>query len=111
MLPHFCKQTIIRIRPGTKTLRGSVIPDWEHALELEINGCSVQPAGTSLSQDGRIQGTTDGLTAYVPPGSDILEGDRIRYGGKVYTINGEPRVWPAAERCEHIMLNLMRWTG
>ena len=52
---------IIRIRPGTKTERGSTVPDWTNASRLTIPHCLVQPASTELSQDGRILGVTDGL--------------------------------------------------
>lgn len=124
MLPSFATQTITRIRPGTKKERGQTVPNWDYApastaaaqdvtyaTELDIPGCSVQPAGTGLSQDGRILGVQDGLTVYAPAEADIQGGDRIRFGGNVYTINGDPRVWPAAARCEHIQLNLQRWRG
>lgn len=112
MLPTFARQTIIRIRPGVKTLRGSDVPDWSTATRATIPGCSVQPAGTSLSQDGRVLAVTDGLTAYIPAGSDVLAGDRIEYGGEVYTINGSPKVWPSASGgLDHILLNLERWSG
>ena len=112
MLPSFAKQSITRIRPGEKTLRGSTLPDWENATMEVIAGCSVQPAGTSLSQDGRVLGTTDGLTAYIPEGADVKAGDRIEYAGQVYTINGVPRAWPSATGgLDHIMLNLERWSG
>lgn len=112
MLPSFARQTIIRIRPGVKTLRGSVLPDWDNVTRAIIPGCSVQPAGTSLSQDGRVLGTTDGLTAYIPSDADVKEGDRIEYAGETYTINGVPRAWPSATgRLDHIMLNLARWSG
>lgn len=112
MLPGFSRQQITRIRPGAKTSRGSVIPDWANAETITITGCSVQPAGTSLSQDGRVLGVTDGLTAYLPPGSDVKAGDRIEYQGETYTINGVPRVWVSATGArDHIQLNLERWSG
>ena len=111
MLPSFCKQEITRIRPGTKGSRGSTIPDWSKATELVIKGCSVQPATTSLSQDGRVLGIAEGWTAYLPEGSDVKAGDRIRFEGEIYTINGEPKKWTAAGRLSHIQLNLMRWQG
>ena len=75
MLPNFARQTVTRLRPGTKTIRGSEVPDWDHVESLEISGCSVQPAATDLSQDGRVLGILDGMTAYMPPGSDVKEGD------------------------------------
>ena len=112
MLPSFCRDTIIRIRPGTREERGSTIPDWTDAEEIAISGCSMQPAATSLSQDGRVAGITDGFTAYVPKSADIRAGDRIAFKGKIYAINGDPREWPSATGAlEHIQLNLTRWTG
>lgn len=112
MLPSFAKQTVTRIRPGEKPSRGTTIPDWDHVTELTITGCSVQPAGTALSEDGRVLGVMDGLTAYLPPTADVQAGDRIRYDGKIYTINGDPRKWPSATgRLDNILLNLQRWEG
>jgi hypothetical protein len=111
MLPSFAQQTITRIRPGIKTVRGSDLPDWDHASELVISGCSVQPAATDLSQDGRVLGILDGLTCYIPAGSDVREGDRIRFDGNVYTIDGVPRAWPSAGNLAHIQINIQRWSG
>lgn len=108
----FWRQSITRIRPGTKTERGSQVPDWNNADTLVIGGCSVQPASTSLTQDGRVQGITDGLTVYAPADADIQAGDRIMYGGNVYTINGDILQWPSASGAlDHLHINLMRWRG
>ncbi len=111
MLLSFWTQSITRLRPGTRTERGSSVPDWDNPDTLVINGCSVQPAGTSLTQDGRVQGITDGLTVYAPADADIKAGDRIQYAENVYAIDGEPLIWPAAARLQHIQLNLKRWKG
>lgn len=114
MLPSFCRQTVYRIRAKTKTSRGSTIPDWENpdVDPLAISGCSVQPASTSLSEDGRVLGVMDGLTAYLPEGSDVKAGDHIMYDGQTYEINGEPRVWVSATGGrDHILLNLRRYSG
>ena len=107
----FWKQSIVRLRPGTKTERGSTVYDWSSPGRLTIDGCSVQPAGTSLSQDGRVLGVMDGLTVYAPADADVKAGDRIEYGGNVYTINGDPLVWPGVARMQHVQLNLQRWRG
>lgn len=108
----FWTQTIKRIRPGSKSVRGSHISDWDNTTELVIPGCSVQPASTSLSQDGRIQGITDGLTCYIPPTADIQGGDRVEYAGNMYAINGDPLRWTSPSgRISHIQLNLVRWRG
>lgn len=112
MLPSWANETITRLRPKSQTLRGSAVPDWSNPNTLVICGCSVQPAGSMLSQDGRIQGITDGLTCYIPPGTDVQSGDRIRYDGKDYAINGEPQIWKSPTgRVSHIQLNLERWCG
>lgn len=112
MLPSWANDTVTRLRATTITQRGSEIPDWSNPDRLAIPGCSMQPAGTSLTQDGRVQGTTDGYTCYLPPGADVLAGDRIEYGGNVYTINGEPRTWQSPTgRVSTTQLQLERWYG
>ena len=113
MLPTFCRQTVTRIRPGTKTSRGSTILDWseDKVSKLVIEGCSVQPATTSLSQDGRVLGINEQWTAYLPEGSDVKAGDRILFDGETYEINGEPKKWTGAARLSNIQLNLTRWEG
>ena len=113
MLPSFASQTVTRIRPGTKESRGSTIPDWseDKVTTLTITGCSVQPASTGLSQDGRVLGISEGLTAYLPEGSDVKAGDHILYDGNTYEINGEPKVWVGAFTRSNIQLNLIRWRG
>lgn len=113
MLPSFCEQSVTRIRPGSKTSRGSTIPDWDNPEStLVISGCSVQPAATTLSEDGRVLGITDGLTAYLPNGSDVQAGDHIVYDSETYEINGVPRIWvsPTGAR-SHVLLNLKRYAG
>lgn len=111
MMLSFWRQTITRLRPTETTSRGSTIYDWSNPDELDIPNCSVQPSGTSLTQDGRVQGIQDGLTVYAPAGVDVMAGDRIRYAGNVYTINGDPLIWPGAVALDHIQLNLQRWRG
>lgn len=113
MLPSFASQEITRVRPGTKTERGSAVPDWssDKISKLVIKGCSVQPASSSLSLDGRVLGISDTWTAYVPEGSDVKAGDRIEFNGETYEINGEPRIWTGAVTRSHIQLNLVRWEG
>ena len=108
----WAQQTITRIRPGTRTVRGSEIRDWDDPDELEISGCSMQPAGNSLSQDGRVLGVFDGYTCYAPVNADIQAGDRIRFNGQVFEINGEPNLWTSATgNLDNMLLNLVRWSG
>lgn len=113
MLPSFCSQEITIVKPGQKTSRGSIIPDWspEAIKEIKVSGCSVQPSSTSLSLDGRVLGLSDGWTAYVPEGTNVDAGDHVIFGGNTYEIQGEPRIWTAAFSRSHIQLNLIRWEG
>lgn len=111
-ISSFARQTVTRLRPKTKTERGSTIFDWSNPDELQISGCSVQPAGTTLSEDGRVLGISEGITVYLPNGSDVLAGDRIRYSGNDYTIQGEPKIWVSATgRLDSVQLNCERWHG
>lgn len=108
----FWNQTITRIRPGIRTARGQDIPNWDNANELVIDNCSVQPNATTLSQDGRVLGISQGLTVYAPADADILAGDRIKYQNNDYTIDGELQRWPSPTgRLEHIRFNIVRWQG
>lgn len=113
MLPSFCRDTITRVRPGTTTSRGSTIPDWstERISTKTISGCSMQPASTSLSEDGRVLGISDLYTLFAPPDADIQDGDRIVFNNKTYTIDGDVRVQPAAVCLDHIQITLRRYDG
>lgn len=111
-LPSWCSQSITRVRPGTTTSRGSTIPDWTNTSTAVISGCSVQPASTGLSQDGRVLGINEGLTIYMPPGSDVQAGDRIIYQGKLYTIKGEPKTWQSPTGAvSSTQISVERWSG
>ena len=112
MLPSFMNQTVVRIRPGLKELRGSEVPDWNNASEAGISGCSMQPASTSLSQDGRVVGIMEAWTLFAPADADIKDGDRIRYHGKIFAVAGAPREWPSASGgLDHMEIPLERWSG
>lgn len=112
MLPSFCKDTVTRIRPGTKVLRGSTVPDWSVATTADIKGCSMQPSSTSLSQDGRVLGISDTYTLFAPPTADIEAGDHIKFKDKIYEIDGDVRVQPSATgRLDHLNITLKRYQG
>lgn len=113
MLPSFCKDTVIRIRPGTKDSRGSLIFDWsENKVDKKkISGCSVQPSSTSLSEDGRVLGISDMYTLFAPSDAEIESGDRIQFDSKIYTVEGDVRVQPSAARLDHLEISLRRYHG
>ena len=108
----FFTESITRKRAGTKTVRGDTVPDWSKTTDITISGCTIQPASTSLSQDGRVLGISEGLTAYLPVNADVIAGDRIVYGGNTYTINGEPKIWKSPTgNLSNMQLQLERWSG
>ena len=112
MLPSWFKQTVTRIRPSTKTSRGSTVPDWSDPSEKDIEGCSVQPSATTMSQDGRVLGISDSMTLYMPADADVQEGDRIEYAGKVYAVSGVARSWVSASGAlDNKQATLERWDG
>lgn len=112
MLPTFMNKSVIVIKPGSKTVRGQTVPDWEHSTQSTISNCSMQPASTTLSQDGRVLAVTDRFTCFMPADADVDAGDRISYKGKTYTIDGDPRDWESAStRLDHLELNLVRYRG
>ena len=112
MLPSWANDEVTRIRPGTKESRGSTIPDWSQPNVLKISGCSVQPAQTTLSQDGRVLGLTEGYTVFFPPGSDVKAGDKLTWNGQNFQIIGEPRQWNSPTgRVSSLQAAIERWAG
>lgn len=112
MLPSWFRQTVTRIRPGTKTSRGSAIPDWDHVSSATIKGCCIQPSTTDLSMDGRVLGISESFTLYMPPNADVQEGDRIQYLDKTYVARGVPRPWfSPTGRLDNMQVQLERWSG
>lgn len=112
MLPSWAGDTILRIRAGRITRRGSVEMDWSNTIDAEIAGCSIQPAGTTLSQDGRVLGISDEYTCYLPPEADVIAGDKIVFRDKEYQVIGEPRIWKSPTgRVSNKQVRLERWAG
>lgn len=111
-LPSWFGQSVTRKRPGQKTSRGSIVPDWETAETATINGCSVQPSSTSLSQDGRVLGIDDVFTVYMPADADVIEGDHIEYNGETFVVRGVPRLWVSPTGgLDNKQVQIERWSG
>ena len=93
-------------------MRGSVVPDWDDPDQMEISGCSVQPASTSLSQDGRVLGIAESFTLYMQPDADVQEGDRIVYDGNTYVVSGMTRPWVSPTGAlSNKQATIERWEG
>ena len=112
MLPSFMTMTIVRKRASVKTVRGSEVFDWSKTTDITILNCLVEPGGGSLTLDGRELGIMQGLTAILPPDSDVKAGDHIVYNGNTYEIDGEPKIFSLSTgTVTNMQLNLKRWQG
>ena len=108
----FANDSIIIKRPSTTTSRGTTVYDYTNTTDTTVTGCSVQPATTSIDRDGRVQALTDGLTAYIPIGTDVEPQDLVGYEGLDYKQSGDPRKWKSPTGAvSSIILNLVRYTG
>ena len=77
----------------------------------EVAGCSVQPLG-GAEQTDRGEAVQVNLTVYLPPGTDIVATDRVRWGGDVYAVNGPPSVWRDETGTEdHVQVQLLLRKG
>lgn len=80
-------------------------------LETDIPGCSVQPRSGSERTDQRDTVVTL-LTAFLPPGSDVIPTDQLRYRGDLYEIDTRPESWiDLHAREHHVKLQLRRVEG
>ena len=112
MLLRIWSDEVTIVHPGITIERGSEILDWSNATRTAVPHCSMQPAATNLSTDGRVLGITDGYTCYMPKSAPVLAGDRIEFNGKQYTITGEVRSWPSVSGfLDHFILNLEAYSG
>lgn len=105
MLPSLANETVDILRPAKVTERGTTREDWGQAEEKPLTGCLFQP-GTS-AENGTVLTTTG--TLYAPPDADITSKDRVRRGGLVYDIEGDPIRYAGA--LGHTIIQLKRSRG
>lgn len=112
MIPSFCSQSIVRIRPLYKQERGSSIPNWNEVYTEEIFPVSVQPSASSVSLDGRVLGVSDSWTVYCNPNVDVIVGDKILFDGKAYLVNEEPRRWTSPTGLvSSLQFTMIKWSN
>ncbi len=80
--------------------------------ETPVPGCAVWPAGPSANNDARDTVFT-GYTAVLPPDTQIAPTDKVRWGGAVYEVDGEPGTFrsPFTGSGGHVQVQLKRVTG
>lgn len=111
MLPSFANRTVTVVRPGAKQQRGTTVPDWSHATETQVDGCTVQTPTTGQELDGRTATTLSG-TVYLPPRTDVRAGDAIDYNGHRFLVVGEPMVWESPTGAlDHVQVRIAEWEG
>jgi len=108
-LPAFATQTVTVVRAGTTNDHGAQVADWTAATTHQVAGCSIQPAAGSEDQTNRDAVTTT-ASLYGPVDADILDTDRIQYGGVTYEVNGPVRRW-ASGVLDHTEATLRAVTG
>lgn len=108
----FAKKTVTRIRAGTITERGTEYPDWNNTNDRDIPGCCLTWRSTAMSQEGRVLGIENTRVLFAPLDADIQEGDRIKYRGETYEIDGGPKDWESPTGAiDHYEITLKRYKG
>jgi hypothetical protein len=100
--------SILRVRaPLTTDRYNNQVRDWAAAQRSPVSGVNVQPAGSPPQSDEDTTGrqtTVTGWRLYTPPGMDIdlLETDRIEYGGMTLEVDGKVGRWRISGRVHHV---------
>lgn len=113
MLPSWCGDTITVLRAPLVSQRGAKVRDWANAETHDITGCSLQLA-SSATQDayGRLESVATFGTILCPPGADVKAGDRVRFDGQTFEINGEPFAKRSPfGNCDHVRLTVTARRG
>jgi hypothetical protein len=97
MFAHGRTATIVRDTPGGTDPYGDPVPG--STVEIEVEGCGwaprtqgVGPSSTEVLDRGR-QGVIEGLTVYMPYGTDVRPSDQLRLDGRLYEVEGDPGDW------------------
>ncbi len=109
-------QSIVRIRPGTRTTRGGdTVEDWstDAATRVLIERLSVQPNFQHEETEDTRDVRATGYRVLSEPGTtpDILATDRLEYRGVVHAVTGEVALWPDPHGADHIELTMTAWKG
>lgn len=82
------------------------------ATEHDVTGCYVQPRGVSDEKADQRLTVTSGWLAFAPPGSDVQPGDRVRWRGELYEVEGDAAQWaPPGGPAHHMEIVLQRVKG
>jgi hypothetical protein len=89
--------TIVRANPGGTDQFGD--PVTGTTVEITVPGAAwaprtqgVGPSAGEVHDRGR-QGVIEGLTVYLPYGTDLHPSDQLRLDGRLYEVEGDPGEW------------------
>ncbi|TDC02602.1 hypothetical protein E1091_00385 [Micromonospora fluostatini] len=113
------RQTLIVVRPGTRTDRsGSTVDDWspQAVTRIPVTRVSVQPNQQAEQVGATRTVVTTGLRVLSAPGTtpDVRAADRVEYAGLTYQVVGEVARWPDptnSTRVHHVEFTMTRVTG
>ena len=102
--------TVLRAAYDTEDYRTE--RDWENATSHTVPECIIVRPTSSTQWDDASEVRGIDAVLIAPSGSDIQEGDRISYGGRVYEIKGVPeeRESPTGA-VSHLRAALVAWSG
>lgn len=85
-------ETVTIVRPGaaTRDSYGNDVPG--AATEIDVPGCAVAPRTSSEDVTARDQ-VIEGLTIWMPAGTDVRPTDRVRRRGVLYDVEGDVGEW------------------
>ncbi len=112
MLPSWCRDAVTVRRAPSATVGARTERDWSNAQAHVIEGCSVQPSGTSTGFGSVDAVSVADAVLYAPPGADVAEGDRVEFCGDTYVVSGIPYEWSSPTgRVSSLQARLRKWAG
>jgi head-tail adaptor len=90
-------ETVVILKPGTEEdpYSGETTTSWANPTETPVLALvPPEPRPSSEPVMDARNAVTSGWTIYLPTGTDVTAGDRIRVRGTVYDVSGEPAAWP-----------------
>lgn len=110
--PYPLGETITILRAGAPTQDdyGNDVPGAD--VEFDVQGCAVWPRTSSEDVRARLQ-VLEGLNVLAPYGTDVRPHDRIRVGGVLYDVDGDPGEWRSSLTGTRagVQIELARVTG
>lgn len=89
-LPTWARDSVLVTRPARKESRGATVDDWSQPIVFRVDGCSVQPTGTTSDTGDTASAQTVDATLFAPSDADIRVGDKVTFQGHDYAISGVP---------------------